>query len=178
MAKLSTVYFTGPCLFAKVFESNRQPEDKYTPKGGQYQIMIGLDDDDFEMVEEWVPLYRAKTVKKLEKKNKKVPEAMDPDLNYITFKRNHAVYDEDGNEKRVNGAPEVVDLDGNPWEGGLIGNGSIVTVRLDKYDGEGNTGPYTKLTLDGIRIDEHVPYEGGNEIEEGETVDRSGGRPF
>ena len=183
MAKKTTVYFAGPCLYACVLPHNMKPEGEYTPKGGQYSIMVGLEEDDWDLVESWVPLMKAKTVKKMEKAGKNVPEGMDPDLFYVTFKRNNHVYSKDGDLIRENGAPEILDGTGEGGNWNLetnIGNGSVVTVKLEKYDGETARGPYTKLTLEAVRVDEHVPYEGGSgPVEQGETITGSGvGIPF
>lgn len=56
-----------------------------------------------------------------------------------------------------NAPPKVVDIQGNPWSGGLIGNGSVadVKVKIKDYGSGSEKGVY----LQAVRILSHVPYE-------------------
>ena len=59
-------------------------------------------------------------------------------------------------EEPLMGPPNVVDADGKEWDKEvLIGNGSDITVKLDVWKGT----KATKITWEGIRVDELVPYE-------------------
>lgn len=63
-------------------------------------------------------------------------------------------------ENRPNGEknspPKVANAHGQPWNGGLIGNGSVADVRVKvvEYDGS-EKGVY----LQAVRVLKHVPYE-------------------
>lgn len=56
-----------------------------------------------------------------------------------------------------NAPPKVVDIQGNAWSGGLIGNGSVadVKVKIKDYGSGSEKGVY----LQAVRILSHVPYE-------------------
>lgn len=56
-----------------------------------------------------------------------------------------------------NAPPKVVDIQGNSWSGGLIGNGSVadVKVKIKDYGSGSEKGVY----LQAVRILSHVPYE-------------------
>lgn len=64
---------------------------------------------------------------------------------------------ENRSDGEKNSPPRVVDAQGNPWDGSLIGNGSIGDVRVKVVDyGKGvEKGVY----LQALRILDHVPYE-------------------
>jgi hypothetical protein len=64
-------------------------------------------------------------------------------------------------EEPLMGHPKVVDADGKEWDKEvLIGNGSGITVKLDVWKGT----KATKITWEGIRVDELVPYEAPEEV--------------
>ena len=186
MAKNTTAYLVGPVLYANIFEKNKITKGDYCPEGGVYQITIGLDDNDSEMVEDWNHLYKGKNKKHFTKKDKNgnprpLPEGFVDDVLYYTFKRDAVVLNKDGEEiEEWGGAPDVVDAEGNEWDGGLVGNGSICTLKLNVFEGKNGEGkPFTKVRLDGVRVEKHVPYEpSGEETEEGEVINKSGGLPF
>jgi hypothetical protein len=57
------------------------------------------------------------------------------------------------------GPPKVVDADNNPWDEDVyIGNGSDITVKINVWKGT----KVTKVRWDGVRVDNLVPYEGGD----------------
>jgi len=177
MSTTKIVYLQGPVKFAKVFEFNRD-KGKFAPKDGQYCIDVGLGKDDFKEVQTWNPLYKGKVWPKLDKFY--LPG--DSKLTYVTFKRKHKHFKADGEEiiTEWSGPPTIVDVDGDGWNemnggGGLIGNGSICTVKLDVTTVDGRTF----VRLEGIRVDEHVEYESdGEEREPATEENRTDGLPF
>lgn len=185
MAKNTTAYFVGPVLFAQVFERNRAtPEQsEYVPEGGQYKISIGLTKEDAKLVKSWNKRYEGKTKEDFEESSKTgdAPEGIVDGLQYFTFRRDHIKTNKKGDViHEWSGAPKVLNSEGEPWDTDVnIGNGSICTIKLDVYEGRNAKGQaYTIVRLEGVRVDEHVPYEPEGEPVEKETVDRSGGRPF
>lgn len=62
-------------------------------------------------------------------------------------------------------APNVVDKDNNPMTAD-IGNGSIVTIKVEIY----NTRMGVGHTLEAVRVEELVPYEGGKTVAPADVV--------
>lgn len=71
------------------------------------------------------------------------------------------------------GVPEVVDVDGNTMTD-LIGNGSMVTVKVCIYDSRAGKG----TRLEGVRVDELVEYQSDGEVGEPEIADSGDVIPF
>jgi len=171
------VYLQGPVKFAKVFEFNRD-KGKYAPKDGHYSIDIGLNPKDFKEVKTWNRMYKGKVWAKMDKFY--LPG--DSKLTYVTFKRKHKHFKADGEEviNEWSGPPTVVGLGGDDWADDdgkvdLIGNGSVCTVKLDVTTVDGRTF----VRLEGVRVDEHVEYEGdGEEREPATEENRTDGLPF
>lgn len=154
--KATVEYLKGPVMFARVFEWNLD-EGEYAPEGGQYRLDIGLGKDDKKKVLSWNKRYGAKEYK--DEWSDGVVEGLD----YYGFKRPHV-----GKLKKLGGPPSVVDADNSDWDEDVaIGNGSICTLKLNVYRGVAGGKPYTSVTLLGIRVDEHVPYE-MNDDDDGE----------
>ena len=149
------VYLQGPVKFAKVFDFNRD-KGKYAPKDGEYNISVGLSPKDFKVVKEWNRMYQGKVWDKLDKFY--LPG--DSKLTYVTFKRKHKHFKADGESviSEWSGPPDVIhgdgDLVGPNWNGGLIGNGSVCSVKLDVTTVDGRTF----VRLEGVRVEEHVEY--------------------
>ena len=169
------VYLQGPVKFAKVFDFNRD-KGKYAPKDGEYNISVGLSSKDFKVVKGWNRMYQGKVWDKLDKFY--LPG--DSKLTYVTFKRKHKHFKADGESviHEWSGPPTVLhaDYDGE-WlaEYGLIGNGSVCTVKLDVT----TVGDRTFVRLDGVRVDEHVEYESDEEEREPPVeVNMTDGIPF
>jgi len=166
------VYLRGPVKWAKVFEGNRD-KGKYAPADGQYAIDIGLTDKDLKQVKTWNRLYTGKKYPKIHK----AYEPGDSKLTYICFKRKHKHFKVDGETviEEWSGAPAILDEDGDDWDNGFIGNGSVCTVKLDVTTVEGKT----YVRLEGIRVEEHVEFESTNEPKEPAKEDnRTKGLPF
>lgn len=64
---------------------------------------------------------------------------------------------ENRSDGKKNEAPKIVDIQGKPWDGRLIGNGTVADVKVKIVDyGRGvEKGVY----LQAIRVLEHVPYQ-------------------
>lgn len=152
------VYFKGPVKWAKVFEFNRD-KGEYAPAHGMYTINIGLDNKDTKMVKGWNRLYTGNE---------------DNDLTYFQFKRKHEHYNkEDEVIDNWSGPPVVCDAENFAWGGKLIGNGSVCTVKL----AVNKVGNKTFVRLEGVRVEEHVEYE-GEERAPVEEVNHTDGLPF
>jgi hypothetical protein len=178
MSKEKIVYLTGPIMFAKVFENNRD-RGTYAPDGGQYTVDIGLTKESYKMARSWNKRYQAK-----EYDDERYGDMVDDSLQYLQFKRKHIVTKRDGEViEEWSGPPAVKQSDNTDWEDkGMIGNGSKCTVKLAVFNGtftneEGKQAPYTTVRLEAIRVDDWVQYDapgsgGGDEEDDSEE------RPF
>lgn len=168
------VYLQGPVKWAKVFEGNRNKGTEKYPvaEGGQYEISFGLTAKDLKEVKSWNRLYEGKVYDKLHKDY--LPG--DSKLTYVTFKRKHAHPKNDGTIiHEWSGAPDIRADDNTPWGKALIGNGSVCTMKLDVTSKAGRTF----VRLEGLRVDEHVEFEGAEEDNEPPTEEnRTDGIPF
>ena len=147
--KNETIYLRGPVMFPWVHKPNT-PE-WYEDPAGFYSVDIGVDREGEDLVRSWSHMYKAKNYKE------PYNEDADPSLKYFQFKR-----PVNGKVAAVSGAPKVVDSEGNDWtdEMGIIGNGSVCTVKLSVYTGKTKKGSeYKKVTLAGIRVDELREYK-------------------
>jgi len=176
MSKEQVYYIVGPIMFAKVFPGNLD-KGQYAPEGGQYTIDVGVDKDDKKLIKSWNKRYSEKEYKA------PYDEGVDPDLDYFQFKRKNVVLKRDGTEiTEWGGPPRVVDSNNKDWDGrGLIGNGSICTLKLSVFKGiNADSQAYTTVRLDGVRVDEWVEYKPENtQSDEGqEDSDRPEGMPF
>lgn len=69
--------------------------------------------------------------------------------------------------------PEVINPDGTPLRDVLIGNGSDVTVKLEVYSHKTPSGGYAKAArLQGVRVDNLVPFELSRDFEPGGDQER------
>jgi hypothetical protein len=77
---------------------------------------------------------------------------------FVTIKRK--VTKRDGSPRQ---APEVIDAAKNPWNGDLIGNGSVVNVKYQPYEYtvRGKKGRSADLVK--VQVVELVPYGGGKD---------------
>jgi hypothetical protein len=57
--------------------------------------------------------------------------------------------------------PQMMDKDGNPWKGELIGNGSDITVKVEcyQYKKPFNKGKGRAIRLAAVRVDNLIPFE-------------------
>jgi len=67
-------------------------------------------------------------------------------------------------------APTIVDAKKNAWEGGQIGNGSLVKISFYTFEHAMSKKFGLGKTLNAIQVLEHVPYEGASGVSEFESV--------
>lgn len=169
--KLTTMYFRGPVLFAKVFEDNmdrpRGEDDAFTPKGGQFSVMVGVSDEESDSIMDLNHMYVGKDsayYKRKQRKNPdaKIPEGFDDTKTYFTFKRRNKIYNYDGDLVKTLGAPKVVNEEGEEWDterDGYIGNGSICDIKISVYSGVSKAGSdFNRVTLEGVRVVDLISY--------------------
>ena len=131
---------TGTAMWAKVFPHNKDKNEDFHGVGGAYVLDLIVD----QQGEQEFKATGARTN----------PKVTDEGV-AIKFKRKHTHHIED-----FGGAPQVVDADGNDWDGTLIGNGSTVEVAYTVYDTKMGKG----CRLEGVRVVDHVelpPLEDG-----------------
>lgn len=127
------------CKWAKV----REPDEKFE----NYQVPLYLDDKSWNAFKDSGCQLRIKE---------------DDDGKYVTFRR--SVRDWNGEEL---GPPEILIQDQETgsyklYPDGLIGNGSIVTVRVDVFDTRNGKGH----RLNRVGIDKLVEYKGNTAADE------------
>jgi hypothetical protein len=129
----SYLYFSGPCKWAKVY-----------------------DPDDFNGEKKWkIDVFLNKAgLKDLKDAGLKLKVKEDDEGNrYVTF--NRPVFKEIKGELKEFDPPRVLDKDGKTPITDLIGNDSIVTVKVQAYDTTMGMGH----RLEAIRVDELKKYE-------------------
>jgi len=156
MAKYKDVTTTGPIEWAKIFENNRDMEGyegDFVKCEGAYTLNQILTQADLEKLEE-AGSQKAPIKKRLINDKQIV----------VKFVRKHLVTRRDGSLlPQAGGPPKITDADGNPWteEMGLIGNGSIaeVTNLISTFKGTQDGKMYSRTTLTGLKILEHIKHE-------------------
>lgn len=155
-------YFTGPCAYAKVFEDNRNLtgfEGAYEAFGGMYEILVGLGEKDAKQMFKFNRNYKPRTAEEL-----KLEEPDDyKGYLFFPFRRKHKTFNREGEViKAWSGPPTILDKNNDPWpEGTLIGNGSVVTVKVNVS----KRGSRNFLRLESVRVEDLVPYEGPEDVE-------------
>ncbi|MBU6231639.1 hypothetical protein KGP36_03130 [Patescibacteria group bacterium] len=74
---------------------------------------------------------------------------------YVSFKQKEFRTDNNTGERIANRPVEIVDINDKPWDGSLLGNGTIVDVKFRV----GGNGPRKGAYLSKLRVLSHVPYE-------------------
>ena len=123
------VYLTGKCKWAKVYKV----DDKYK----NWQIQLYMDNA---------------SQAKFDASGMTMQSKQDEDGVYVTFRRPEAKLIK--NELVKFDPPQVMDKDGNPFDG-TIGNGSTVTIKVIVYDtikGKGHR-------LEAVRVDNLIEYK-------------------
>ena len=144
------VKLRGIAYYAKLFETNRDLtgyDNSLADIGGQTSLDIDLDSRHMELL------------KKSKSMRPGRPSPEDPSLTRVKFARKWQ-------EQYGGGEPKVLRADGTPWDlntDGFIGNGSEVEVILQVYDTK-NTRIFG-TRLDTVKVLNHVPYEGGSQVE-------------
>lgn len=127
------LYFTGPCKWAKVYEP-----------------------DEFNGEKKWkIDVYLNKAgLKDLKDSGLKLKVREDDEGNrYVTF--NRPLFKEIKGELKEFEPPRILDADGKTPITDLIGNDSIVTVKVQAYDTSMGMGH----RLEAVRVDELKRYE-------------------
>ena len=126
-----TVYLSGKAYWAKVFKV----DDKY----GKHSIEVELDLDSIKIFDE------------LGLKNKPNQEGR------VSFRRDpEGMVYKDKLQVRA-GAPLILDHENQPTTK-LIGNGSLVTIKVQVYDYDNKFGKGKGSRLESVRVDELVEY--------------------
>lgn len=142
------VYITGVAQWAKVFERNRDKGEFFEETDGATTITLILEKEEQKALKDSGSRLR--------------PKVTDDGIT-VTFRRPWVSQIETLRGK-VDGAPQVVDKDGQPWDTNKnIGNGSLVQVACEVYDTKKGTG--TRLT--GVKVLDLVEFEGGNSNDDG-----------
>lgn len=122
----------------------RQPDEKYK----NYQVPLYLDE---------------KSWKTFEASGCQLEVKEDTDGKYVTFKRNSVEFNYAKKEEQENGPPviSIQTPEGTyvPFPDGLIGNGSIVTIRVDIYDTRNGKG-HRLVSLGVDKLIEYTKTEG------------------
>lgn len=131
-----TFHFSGPCRWAKV----HQPDKMYD----KYSIDVQLSGDELE------------TFKAIKLRNTVKEDG------WVTFRRDpkHTVYI--NGEKVPAGPPKVLDASGRPLAD-LVGNGSLVTIRITVYSYNNSYGKGKGSRLESIVVNKLEKYEGRTE---------------
>jgi hypothetical protein len=121
----------------------RKPDEKYD----NYQVPLYLDEASWKLFKE------AGCQLKINE---------DSDGKYVTFKRRVREFNYAKKEEQDNGPPEIKILDDEnkyvSYPDGLIGNGSLVTVRVDIYDTRNGKGH----RLVSVGVNKLVDYKGND----------------
>lgn len=110
------ITLTGEAHWAKVFEHNKDKHEAFHGPDGAYTVDMLLDKEELD---------------KLTQAGSRLKPKITEEGVVIKFKRKHT---HPAGISELGGPPRVVDSEGNPWEGGLIGNGSKVQIIVEVYD--------------------------------------------
>lgn len=169
--KFEDVYIKNvPCYFARLKDPQKRmnqptPEDK-NQSTHEYTIRVFVDDDARDALENEVKVNKQLFEVGKDRNKKRVIKfktsdqlGEDETLHYDDVKGLHGI-DLSLKELTNSGSKApltVVGPDNKPFDE-LIGNGSVVTLRLYGYR---NRDDLLTVALSLVRVDEHVPYEGG-----------------
>lgn len=105
------------------------------------------------------------TVKLLDKMGlkSKIRNNGDDRGDFITFKREEFKNTKDGT-KVPNQPIKIVDAQGKPWDGRLIGNGSVLNVVFNVYETKTPKGPSLGVAVLSVQVWDHKPYEPPSEF--------------
>lgn len=149
MAKTTTIIIRGELNWSKVLGKARPytGNPKYD-KGPYWSVDITPDDESRKK------LKAAGIVNKLREPNDKDTRK----TSFLTLKvlqnKKDGTPNLDADGRQI--VPKVSDVQGNKWDAGLIGNGSVADVKINVVDYEGTTGVYFQA----MRVLKHVPFEG------------------
>jgi len=132
-------YFEGICKWAKI----HVPDEKY----GKYSIDVLLSDQNYLR-------YRGLNLKGTGKRDE------DGDGFWVSFRRDPSAKVYRNGEEDKAGTVKVVDVDGNPMTD-LIGNGSLVMVKIVTYPYDNKFGIGTGSRLVAVKVLNLVKYTKG-----------------
>lgn len=157
-----------PCVYASVHEPKENPNSNKK----EFSITVFLTEEQREVVEDKLLVNKSFfEVGRDKNKKKKIKYPLSTQLTDEEREAGKISYDEfEGrygvvfslDELTRQGKPQVVDVVGSdrqPFKD-LVGNGSVVSVKLWGY--ANNDGQYN-VRLKMVRVDEHVPYDGGSD---------------
>ena len=124
-----TVYLTGKAKWAKVLPHNKDKDENFHGPGGAYTLDLYLDKEEQD-----------KFVATGTQSKPKVGE----EGVFFKIKRKHT----HPSIEAFGGPPQVVDADGNDWDGTLIGNDSTVEVAVTVYSTKMGNG----TRLEGLKV--------------------------
>ena len=168
---MAKIKLTGTAMYARLQESDRDKGNAKTPPniqakidevGGNYVMNLFFDDSvkRKDLISAGVP--HKGMLGQLIKED-------DEGNLFYKCKRNHRRVTKDGREY-IFGPPKVTTAQGRDWDfdsDGLIGNGSLVEVTLDRFDGQS----VTLISMEEVKVLDHVKYERPEE----ETTSVGGG---
>lgn len=169
-SKFEYVYFMDtPCVYASVQEPKsklHKPTEKDKNKSeNEYAITLFVTDEDREYLEDTVKINKqffevGKDKNKLRKIKYPLTKEDGEPTAFAPYKGLHGVQltlNELSNKGTTNNLV-VVDAQGKPFEE-MVGNGSVVTVKLYGYR---NQDELLNISMNLVMVKEHVPYEGGS----------------
>lgn len=143
MAKPKSEAFASRIVTGKVYwASITEPNTTFEPA---YQVDLCLDEN---------------TKKLVESDGLTVKNKGDERGDYVTLKRK--VMKRDGEKRQP---PRVTDSHCNPWDGKLIGNGSICNIKYTPYEWNAAGRSGVSAFLDAVQIINLVEYRGSNDFE-------------
>lgn len=128
----TTVYLKGKAQWAKVLPHNKDKNEDFHGPGGGYTIDLYVEKEELEKYTATGGRVNPRTTE-------------DGILLKLRRKHTHNIAD-------FGGAPQVVDADGNDWDGTLIGNDSVVECAVTVYDTKMGKG----TRLEGVKVLELV----------------------
>lgn len=143
---MSTYYFSGKAMWAEVTDVN---------KYGKYAVKLIVDEQaakEFEAIG-----------------SKSTPKQTDDGSWQLSFTRDPSKDVYVNGKKQKAGPLEVIDADGNPYEG-KIGNGSDVTLKITVFKWDNAYGKGVGVRIDKVRVDTLVPY-GASQVAGGNVGD-------
>lgn len=177
---MAKIKLTGTAMFARLQESDRDKGNSNTPEhiqqkidavGGKYVMNLFFDDSvkRKDLIKAGVP--HTGMLGQLIKED-------DEGNLFYKCQRNHKRIAQDGKEY-IFGPPKVTDADGNDWDfsdggNGLIGNGSLVEVTLNRWDGNS----VTLISMEEVKVLDHVRYERPERPEEEVTSVGGSGKAY
>jgi hypothetical protein len=138
---MNPIFVTGKCDWAKLIQPNTRYDKHF------WEIDLRLEDETAKLsIESFGGTVKMRTEDYLAKGYEDAP------FGYIKCK--HTTENKNGPRK----APTVVDSQNNPWDDKLIGNGSIVVVKVQPYAWNNNGRSGISLDFERVQVLDLVPY--------------------